>query len=178
MQHDGEPLGNVAPAVDEAAMLVIAMGGDEAARLLNRLPPSDARRVGAAVSAMTLDGQRGIEPLSRDLDRVVVRFLDTVSAEEMAEPRADDYMQRMFQGRLATPRTASRLQRLIGRGTTGLGALVRLNPRVIASFVRRQPPARREALLDCLDADLAAAVRNRLGEGSAEFRPRHGMAAG
>jgi flagellar motor switch protein FliG len=104
MQHDGETLGNVAPAVDEAAMLVIAMGGDEAARLLNRLPPSDARRVGAAVSAMTLDGQRGIEPLSRDLDRVVVRFLDTVSAEEMAEPRADDYMQRMFQGRLGVAR--------------------------------------------------------------------------
>jgi flagellar motor switch protein FliG len=178
MQHDGGPLGDIAPVVDEAAMLVIAMGDDDAARLLTRLPPAEARRVGAAVSAMTLDAQGHMDPLSRDLDRVVARFLDTVSVEDIAESKPVDYMQRMFDGRLAAPRAVSRLQRLIGRGTTSLHALIRLSPRAIAAFVQRQPAARREAVLGCLDADLAAAVRHRLGDDTAAFRQHHGVSSG
>lgn len=166
MQLEAEAIGEAPQAVDEAAMLVIAMGYDEAARLLNRLPPADARRVGAAVSALTAAPGGPADRLARDMDGVVSRFLETVSGPGEHEPGPDVYMKRVYEGQGAAPRAVSRLQRLIGRSTARFQGLVRPSARALAAFVRRQPASRRAALLDCLDADLAADVRRRLRAGS------------
>ncbi|MEQ8483503.1 MAG: hypothetical protein RIB46_03995 [Pseudomonadales bacterium] len=108
-RRGGSAAGSFGSRVDRAAMLVLAMGLDEAPRLLNRLPPGDAQRVGAAVAALRPGMRSGI--LAGRVNLVIADFLESVSDDADG---AEAFMKRLFDG--AAPRAAgrSRFRRLLG----------------------------------------------------------------
>jgi flagellar motor switch protein FliG len=96
-------------------MLVLAMGLDEAPRLLNRLPPSDAQRVGAAVAALRPGMRSGI--LAGRVNLVIAEFLESVSDDADG---AEAFMKRLFDGAAPGAAGRPRFGRLLGHSRVRL----------------------------------------------------------
>jgi flagellar motor switch protein FliG len=152
----------VAAPVDQAAMLVLAMGEDEAPRLLKALAPAQARRVGAVLTSMGRPDPAGADALQCGMAQVVGGFLEAVVEDVSGDAPAGDYLQRMFERPAGCPPTPSRLRHWLGNRRVRLHTLCRLSPRAVASHLQSLPDARQASLLACLDPATAAAVRRRL----------------
>ncbi len=144
----------------EAAILLLAMGEDEAAKVLKLLDPREVQRVGAAMAALG-------KVHSRQVDRVVNRFLETVSGEQGEAMGANDYLKSMLVGALgerrAQPRRALTRRVRSARGRAdgsqrGLDALRWMNTGAVADFLLHEPVRVRAIVLSYLSPERAAQV--------------------
>jgi flagellar motor switch protein FliG len=144
---------NYAPAADEdrgrvrqAAILVRAIGRDQAARTVSRLWPRDAQRLGGAMATLG-------RVSDRQVDAVVGAFLEAVGTTHQHGLGASDYLKRLLDG-AGEPHQAvvdtPRPRRADGLAWMSTAAIVRL--------MRRQPPHLKAMTLAYLDSARAAEV--------------------
>ena len=131
----------------EAAILLLAMGEDEAAKVLKLLEPREVQRVGAAMAALG-------SVHSRQLDRVVDRFLETVSGAGGHVMGANDYLRTMLLGGLGERRGRA----LRRRPRAGFAGLRWMDARTIGQLLRDESADVRAILLSYLPPARAAAV--------------------
>ena len=137
--------------LDRAAILLLAMGEDEAAQVLRHLEPREVQRVGSAMSALgTVDSNR--------IHSVVTSFLDTVTGQTGLTVGADEYLKKMLIGALGEQRAGSVMERILGSSLGGLDKLKWMDARAIADFILGEHPQIQAIVIACLEPDQAAEV--------------------
>ena len=137
--------------LDKAAVLLLAMGEDEAAKVLKLLEPREVQRVGAAMSALGSVN-------TRQIDSVVSNFLEAVSGQSGLGLGANDYLKRMLVGALGEQRAGSVMDRIVGGSMAGLDKLKWMDSRAIADFILHEHPQIQAIVLAYLEPDQAAEV--------------------
>jgi flagellar motor switch protein FliG len=137
--------------LDKAAVLLLAMGEDEAAKVLKLLEPREVQRVGAAMSALGSVN-------TRQIDSVVSNFLEAVSGQSGLGLGANDYLKRMLVGALGEQRAGSVMDRIVGGSMGGLDKLKWMDSRAIADFILHEHPQIQAIVLAYLEPDQAAEV--------------------
>jgi len=144
------PVDGVEP-LDRAAILLLAMGEDEAARVLRHLEPREVQRVGSAMSSLgAVDSSR--------IHSVVASFLDTVTSQTSLTVGADEYLKNMLIGALGEQRAGSVMERILGGSIGGLDKLKWMDARAIADFVLGEHQQIQAIVIACLEPDQAAEV--------------------
>lgn len=146
-----ERAGDDLPPINKAAILLLAMGEDEAAKVLKHLEPREVQRVGAAMSALGSIN-------THQIDSVVNHFLETVSGESGLGMGANDYLRKMLVGALGEQRAGSVLERIVGGNMGGLDKLKWMDSRAIADFILHEHPQIQAIVLSYLEPDQAAEV--------------------
>lgn len=137
--------------LDRAAILLLAIGENEAASVLKHLEPREVQRVGAAMSALgSVD--------TRKINSVMSTFLDTVSSQSGLGMGANAYLRKMMVSALGEQRADSLMARILGGGLGGLERLKWMDTRAIADFMLHEHPQIQATVLACLEPDQAAEV--------------------
>jgi flagellar motor switch protein FliG len=144
--------------VDRAAILLLALGEQDAAQVLRHLGAKDVQRVGAAMAQLT--------GVSRDeVLNVLTTFSSNVEQQTSFGVGTDDYIRRMLVEALGADKAGSVVDRILGgRSSRGLEALKWMEPRAIGDMLRNEHPQIIAIVLSYLDADQAAEILKFLPE--------------
>ncbi|HEY6453531.1 MAG TPA: flagellar motor switch protein FliG [Steroidobacteraceae bacterium] len=146
--------------VDRAAILLLALGEQDAAQVLRHLGAKDVQRVGAAMAQLS--------GVSRDeVSTVLNTFSSNVEQQTSFGVGTDDYIRRVLVDALGADKAGSVVDRILGgRSSRGLEALKWMEARAVAEVLRNEHPQIIAIVLSYLDSDQAAEVLTQLSESS------------
>lgn len=146
--------------VDQAAILLLTLGEQEAAEVLKHMSVKDVQRVGMAMAAL--------ESVSREeVAGVLEHFNSIVEHHTSLGVGTDAYLRRVLVSALGEDRAGSVMDRILGgRSSRGLEAMKLMDPRAVAEMMRNEHPQIVAIVLAYIDADHAAAVLEQLPEAS------------
>ncbi|MCR9278825.1 MAG: flagellar motor switch protein FliG [Pseudomonadaceae bacterium] len=146
-----EATGEELAPLDKAAILLLALGDDQAATILKHLEPREVQRLGAAMAALS-------DVSSERIGGVVDTFLDSVSGRSGLTIGASDSIRKMLVGALGEDKAKGVLDRILDNNTDGLDKLRWMDPRNIAEFIVTEHPQIQAIVLSYLEANQAAEV--------------------
>lgn len=136
--------------VDRAAILLLALGEQDAAQVLRHLGAKEVQRVGAAMAQLS--------GVSRDeVANVLASFASTVEQTSFGVG-TDDYVRNVLVEALGADKAGSVIDRVLHGRSRGLEALKWMQPRSIADMLRSEHPQIIAIVLSSLESDQAAAV--------------------
>jgi len=135
-----------------AAMLLLALGENEAATVLKYLDAKVVQRLGSAMAQL--------KTASRDeVSAVIGGFVTTMDGQADIKVGSDDYIRKVLTEALGTDKASGIIDRiLVGRKSKGLDVLKWMEPRAIAELVKLEHPQVLAIIVSYLDADLSAKV--------------------
>ena len=144
--------------VDRAAILLLALGEQDAAQVLRHLGAKDVQRVGAAMAQLS--------GVSRDeVSTVLSSFSTKVEQQTSFGVGTDDYIRRVLIEALGADKAGSVVDRILGgRSSRGLEALKWMEARTVGEMLRNEHPQIIAIVLSYLDSDQAAEVLKHLSE--------------
>ncbi|MFI4894891.1 MAG: flagellar motor switch protein FliG [Steroidobacterales bacterium] len=144
--------------VDRAAILLLALGEQEAAQVLRHLGAKDVQRVGAAMAQLS-----GIS--REEVSTVLTSFSTNVEQQTSFGVGTDEYIRRVLIEALGADKAGSVVDRILGgRSSRGLEALKWMEPRSVGDMLRNEHPQIIAIVLAYLDPDQAAEVLVHLNE--------------
>jgi flagellar motor switch protein FliG len=144
--------------VDRAAILLLALGEQDAAQVLKYLDSRDVQRVGAAMAQLT-----GVS--REEVSNVLSSFAVNVEQQTSLGVGTDDYIRNVLIGALGADKATAIIERILsGRSSRGLEALKWMEPRAVAGMLRHEHPQIIAIVLSYLDAEHAAQVLVQLPE--------------
>ncbi|MBC8212007.1 MAG: flagellar motor switch protein FliG [Gammaproteobacteria bacterium] len=143
--------------VEKAALLLLTLGQDVAAQILQHMSPKQVQVVGATMATM--------DDVTRPMVEVVINdFLDMLETQTSLGIGNDSYIRGMLEKALGE-KAGNVIDRiLMGSGSNGLEALKWMDPKSIAEIIRLEHPQIIAIVLSYLEADSAAAVLSNLPE--------------
>ena len=143
--------------VQKAALLLLTLGEDVAAQILQHMNPKQVQTVGATMSTM--------EDVTRPMVEVVINdFLDMLETKTALGIGNDSYIRGMLEKALGD-KAGNVIDRiLMGSGSNGLEALKWMDPKSIAEIIRLEHPQIIAIVLSYLESDSAAQVLSNLPE--------------
>jgi flagellar motor switch protein FliG len=150
------------PGVEQAAILLLTLGEQDAAQVLKHLGAKDVQRVGQAMAQLT--------GVSRDeVSLVLGRFATRVEQQTSVGVNSDEYVRKVLNEALGTERAGGVIDRILrGRSSRGLEAVKWMEPKAVAGMLRNEHPQVIAIVLSYLDAEQAALV---LGALPQEIQP-------
>jgi flagellar motor switch protein FliG len=139
--------------VDQAAILMLTLGEQDAAAVLRHLEPREVQRVGAAMAELS-------ELSTGQIQGAMDQFLETVTDETGLAIGTRKYLQNLLTTAMGQDRAQVVLERILGGHTDGLDRLRWMDSRAIADFVLAEHPQIQAIVLSYLDSDQAAEVLN------------------
>ena len=137
---------------DRAAVLLLALGEDNAAEVLKHMGPKEVQKVGAAMAAMT-------NVPCDQVTQVLEKFTETVQNQTALGVDSDEYIRSVMVGALGEDKAKGLMDRiLLGSSTKGLEALKWMDARAVAELIRLEHPQIQAIVLSYLDNDHAAEV--------------------
>jgi flagellar motor switch protein FliG len=144
--------------VDRAAILLLALGEQDAAQVLKHLGAKDVQRVGAAMAQLS-----GVS--REEVSTVLNSFSNNVEQQTSFGVGTDDYIRRVLVEALGADKAGSVVDRILGgRSSRGLEALKWMEARPVAEMLRNEHPQIIAIVLSYLDSDQAAEVLTQLSE--------------
>jgi flagellar motor switch protein FliG len=142
--------------VDRAAILLLALGEQEAAQVLKHLGAKDVQRVGAAMAQLS--------SVSREeVTSVLTTFSSSVEQQTSFGVGTDDYIRKVMNEALGAEKAGSVIDRILrGRSSRGLEALKWMEARAVGEMLRSEHPQIISIVLSYLDADQAAEIMTQL----------------
>jgi flagellar motor switch protein FliG len=138
--------------VEQAAILLLTLGEQDAAQVLRHLGAKDVQKVGAAMAQLS-----GIS--REEVTTVLGRFASRVEQQTAVGVDADDYVRKVLNEALGSDKAGSIIDRILrGRGSRGLEAVKWMEPKAVASMLRFEHPQIIAIVLSYLEAEPAAAV--------------------
>ena len=140
--------------IRQGAILLLAIGEDQAARAVHRLWPRDVQRLGGAMAALGMVS-------ARQMDAVLAAFLEAVGRDPQRDMGADDYLKNVLEGAPAPNRRPSWRELMFSRSHSrlrGTDGLKWMTAAAIARCMRRQPPRLQAMALAYLEPERAARV--------------------
>jgi flagellar motor switch protein FliG len=150
-----------------AAVLLLALGENEAATVLKHLDAKVVQRLGSAMAQ--------VKSASREeVNEVIGGFVTAMESQADIKVGSDEYIRRMLTEALGDERAGGIIDRIqVGRKSKGLDVLKWMEPRAIAGIVGLEHPQVLAIVISYLDPDLAAKVLNELpGEVQSEVLMR------
>jgi flagellar motor switch protein FliG len=144
--------------VDQAAILLMTLGENDAAEILKHMGPKEVQRIGAAMTQLSNVQQQ-------DVQVVMANFLDEVRTLTGLGMGADNYIRKMLVTALGEDKANSLIDRiLLGGNTTGLDTLKWMEARSVADIIRNEHPQIQAIVIAYLDSDQSAEILTYLPE--------------
>jgi len=144
--------------VQRAAVLLMAMGSDNAAEVLKHLNPKEVQSLGAAMASM--------ENVNKaTMGSVMDEFIAEVSNQTSVGIGQEDYIRDMMVNALGQDKANNMIDRiLLGSGNKGLESLKWMDARSVAEVIRLEHPQIISIVLSYLEPDQSAEVLKMLPE--------------
>jgi flagellar motor switch protein FliG len=143
--------------LDKAALLLLTLGEDVAAQILQHMNPKQVQVVGAAMSSVS----NVTRPM---VEYVIDDFLHELETQTALGIGNDSYIRGMLEKALGE-KAGNVIDRiLMGSGSNGLEALKWMDPKSIAEIIRLEHPQIIAIVLSYLEPDSAASVLTNLPE--------------
>jgi flagellar motor switch protein FliG len=144
--------------VEQAAILLLALGEQEAAQVLKHLGAKDVQRVGTAMAQLS-----GIS--REEVSTVLTNFSTNVEQQTSFGVGTDDYIRKVLTEALGADKAGGVVDRILGgRSSRGLEALKWMEARAVSDVLRSEHPQIIAIVLSYLEADQAAEVLGQLAE--------------
>ncbi len=138
--------------VHKAAILLLALGEDEAAEVLKFLSPREVQQLGATMSTMKAVA-------SEDLAQVLSEFRNESGQQTSIGVDSDDYVRSVLTKALGDDKAASLLNRILGaREASGIESLKWMDGQSVSELVRNEHPQIIATILVHLERDHASEV--------------------
>ena len=142
--------------VDRAAILLLALGEQDAAQVLRHLGAKDVQRVGAAMAQLS--------SVSREeVSSVLSTFSSSVEQQTSFGVGNDEYIRKVLNEALGADKAGGVIDRILrGRSSRGLEALKWMEAKAVAEMLRYEHPQIVSIVMSYLDSDQAAEVLTHL----------------
>jgi flagellar motor switch protein FliG len=144
--------------VERAAVLLLTMGEEEAANVMQLMEPREVQKIGIAMASLS-------NVTKVDVTKVVKDFYEIVRTATSLGLDTDDYIKNVLVKALGEDRASGLIDRiLIGGHIKGLEAFKWMDPRSIADVIRNEHPQIIAIVLSFLDTEQAAEVLTQFPE--------------
>ncbi|HEY6773107.1 MAG TPA: flagellar motor switch protein FliG [Oxalicibacterium sp.] len=138
--------------IHKGAVLMLALGADEAAEVMKYLGPREVQKLGAAMSTM-----KAIQ--SEELVSVLSEFRAETEKNTALGLDSDDYIRDVLTKALGDDKAASLINRILGgRDSSGIESLKWMDAQSVADLVRNEHPQIIATILVHLERDQASEV--------------------
>jgi len=143
---------------EDAAILLMSLGEEEAAGVFKHLAPRDVQKLGETIARMKA------VPRER-VDRVLERFGSIAGQQSMLVPDTDEYVKAVLRKALGDEKADLLIERIIdGSDVNGIEGLKWMDPASVSELLRNEHPQIVAAILVHLDYEQASAVLKALPE--------------
>ena len=138
--------------VEEAAILLMSLGEEEAAEVFKHLAPKEVQKLGETIARLK------IVPRGR-LTRVLERFATDAVESHTLVADTDEYVKAVLRKALGDDKANLLIDRILqGSDVTGIEGLKWLDPGTVAELLRNEHPQIVAAILVHLESDMAGDV--------------------
>ena len=138
--------------LDQAAILLMSLGEQDAAEILKHMGPKEVQRLGAAMT-----GLQNVQQV--EVQSVIGNFFEEVRNLTGLGIGTDNYIRKMLVTALGEDKANSLIDRiLLGGNTTGLDTLKWMDSRSIADMIRNEHPQIQAIVIAYLDPDQSAEI--------------------
>jgi len=144
--------------VEDAAILLMSLGEEEAAEVFKHLAPKEVQRLGETIAKM--------KTVSRErVDAVIDRFDSLAASESMLVADNDEYVKAVLRKALGDEKANLLIDRILqGSDVSGIESLKWMDPQSVAELLRNEHPQIVAAILVHLEFDQAADVLKQFTE--------------
>ena len=144
--------------VQKGAILLLALGEDEAAAVMKHLGPREVQKLGAAMSAMNAVQHN-------ELETVLEEFRDETAMNTSIGLDSDNYIRKVLNKALGDDKAASLLGRILGASdASGIESLKWMDAQSVADLIRSEHPQIIATILVHLERYHACEVLNHFKE--------------
>lgn len=138
--------------LNDAAILLMSLGEEEAAEVFKHLTPKEVQKLGETIARM-----RAVT--KEKVDFVIQRFIDDCAAQSLLVEDTSDYVKSVLRRALGEDKAALLLDRILqGDDVSGIESLKWMDPISVAELLRNEHPQIIAAVLVHLEYEQAAAV--------------------
>ena len=144
--------------LENAAILLMSLGEEEAAEVFKHLAPKEVQRLGETIAKMkAVTGER--------VDAVITSFEKMAASERMLVADSNEYVKSVLRKALGDDKANLLIDRILqGSDVTGIESLKWMDPTSVAELLRNEHPQIVAAILVHLEFDQAADVLKMFGE--------------
>ena len=145
--------------LEDAAILLISMGEEEAAEVFRHLTPKEAQKLGERMART--------KTIQRDrYERVLLRFEEQVHDAGLLELDTDEYVRRVMRRALGDDKANLLIDRIVRvNDAPGIDTLKWMDPAAVADLLRREHPQIVAVILVHLEPEQVSEVLRRFPEG-------------
>jgi flagellar motor switch protein FliG len=138
--------------LEDAAILLMSLGEEEAAEVFKHLEPKEVQGLGETIAKL--------KSVPRDrVDKVLTRFAEASTDLGVLVPDTDEYVKAVLRKALGEEKANLLIDRIIqGSDVTGIESLKWMDPGSVAELLRNEHPQIVAAILVHLDPDQCSAV--------------------
>ena len=134
------------------AILMLALGEDEAAEVMKYLGPREVQKLGAAMASLKAVGHE-------DVQAALESFMQQADASTSFGLDSDEYIRSVLTKALGDDKAAGLLNRILqARDASGIESLKWMDAQTVAEFIKNEHPQIIATILVHLEADQAAEV--------------------
>lgn len=144
--------------LQDAAVLLMSLGEEEAAEVFKHLSPKEVQKLGEAIAKT--------KSITRDrVEEVVTKFTNVAAAHSLLVSDSGDYVRSVLKRALGDDKAALLIDRILqGGDVSGIESLKWMDPLSVAELLRNEHPQIVAAILVHLDFDQAADILRHLTE--------------
>ncbi len=153
-----EPATSTRSGVEQAAILLLTLGEQDAAQVLRHLGAREVQKVGAAMAQLA-----GIS--REEVSGVLGQFTARVDQQTSFGVDSDEYVRKVMNEALGADKASAVIDRILrGRSSRGLEAVKWMEPKAVAAMLRLEHPQIIAIVLSSLEAEQGGAVLAALPE--------------
>lgn len=142
----------MAERLEQAAILMMTLGENDAAQILKQLGPKEVQSIGTAMAGLGSVQRNQIQEVMGD-------FLEAVSSQTGLTSGTDSFIRSMMTEALGEDKANGLIDRiLVGANTKGLDTLKWMDERAVAELIRHEHPQIQAIVISYLEPDTAATV--------------------
>lgn len=145
-------------SVEDAAILLMSLGEEEAAEVFKHLTPKEVQRLGETIAKL--------KAVPRDrVENVMDRFASVAAEQSLLVPDTDEYVKAVLRKALGEDKANLLIDRILqGSDISGIESLKWMDPGSVAELLRHEHPQIVAAILVHLDYDQASSVLKMFSE--------------
>ena len=138
--------------VENAAILLMSLGEEEAAEVFRHLGPKEVQKLGETIARMKVIPRERVEA-------VLEKFTDKAAEQHMLVPDTDEYIKSVLRKALGDDKANLLIDRIIqGSDISGIESLKWMDAESVAELLRNEHPQIIAAILVHLDQDQSSSV--------------------
>ncbi|WP_284466779.1 flagellar motor switch protein FliG [Diaphorobacter nitroreducens] len=144
--------------LNDAAIMLMSLGEEEAAEVFKHLSPKEVQKLGETIARM--------RTVSREkVDEVLNRFTSDAAAQSLLVSDTSNYVRAVLKRALGDDKAALLIDRILqGGDVSGIESLKWMDPLSVAELLRNEHPQIVAAILVHLDAEQSSAILMHLTE--------------